>query len=312
MTSTSPIHFVRRYFVCFFLFGVHLENPFFASKRSCSSFALYIPRVAHLCIVILYLYLICAIVMRRSTLLLDHFFLIISCIPNIVSILWTKDSANKIESIVRNLNRIEHHLRIFTGVEARFEKLECMFRVKLFGFVFANSLVYSLKLFVRSTTFFASIDIVVSLLMLYKGWAIFLVLILIDYNTFLLFSLNQHLKTLQCNFEQSKLEHNNESWGLVHLHRHIQNVHLKIHQIALMINSQFGWFWLAVLLDKFNVIITSIFAIFVGSMDATFGFMIIREFSKLCILLSTQQIVDKCHTRQSWTIHKRRNFYGIP
>lgn len=150
-----------------------------------------------------------------------------------------------------------------------------MLKIKLFAFVLMISVARFLRLFLKAQIFPNLSDFLISLIVMYKCQASFYVIFFIEYNNFLLFSLNQHLNKLQCNFKPFTLDQN--IWGLIHLFRNIQKVYFQMHNIALMINSTFGWFLLTILLDEFNIITNNIFTILLYD-DTKFGFSIIRKF----------------------------------
>lgn len=299
---TTVKKFLKIYLFCCFIFGFHFDNIFIGSKKQCPRFLLYIPRTIHIIIIITSVISFGLNIIESPQVFLSQFLLITACFPNIVSILWAKSSENKIKYILQHLSDTEHQLKILFGAKVCFGKLQRVLRVKFFLSVIMISLIQALKMFVKSALFSTASDIFLYLLSFYKIWATFFALCLIEYNNFLLFSLNQHLEKMQCNFElylnmcdqyhlRYEHQHLNESrdnsklyildqnvWGLIHLYRNIQRVHFKLHQTASAINSRFGYFLLAAFLDIFNYTVNNIFGLIVNLIDPKLGLTLFRNF----------------------------------
>lgn len=263
-TKMTLTVFLKQYSLGFFFFGIYSRNDRLVSKRFCSRILSNIPKIVNLTIVLLYVYLFCAVLLKRTTTLFNHLLLLTSCVPNLISIFWIKIDANGIEHIIQSSDEIEYHLKTLLGVKKQhLKKLKRTFSVKL-SVLLSTGAIYFIKIFLKTKVYFLSIDIVISLMILYKVWAVFFVLIFIDYNGCLLFVLNEYLEQLQSNpnFKLFKIDR-----FVMYLHRHIQTVYFEIYQSVLIINSVFGLFLLAFFLDQFTILISSMYYLFLGLAD---------------------------------------------
>lgn len=250
--------FFRNYSICFYLFGVYSRNPFCTSNQCYMKILSCIPLVVHIFCVILFVYSLC-----RDTLNLDKLSLyyssgIVAIIPNIVFIFLSIVSAKTFDDILSKLDRANTHLNRSINVQVKFEHLERSIHIKCVFGVILIGVLYLLKVLFHSLVLAISTDFYAFILTVCKCWALHFVILLVDYMNILLFSLNERLE--QVRFDEFHLD--GGVWDLIHLLRHIRIVHFKLHKVTVIINSQFGWFWITMLLDVFIVINNSFFRSF--------------------------------------------------
>lgn len=267
-------HILKNYLLCSFLLGISLKNPYFTYKKSFTRILCFIPKFIHFSIVIVFLYLLFSTIITSLNALCFYFYLITFCIPNLFSIYWTKTNENEIKLILYRLNRAEKHLKTFIDVPLPFEMLVRSIRFKLIICVILIMLIYIYKIYVFSKIGDPFPSFIICSLMGYKCWILFFVTILIDYNTFLMSSLNNHLNKLQYNF---KIKFESHFWALLHLFKHVQSVHYELHKATHWINSCFGWILLAVFVDLFIIATNNIIAILLVILDPTITFIISRN-----------------------------------
>lgn len=271
--------FFRKYFICFFLFGINSRNPFNLPKRIHNRTCSIIPRVLHSIFLCTFLYLMCQNVfndLKNSFKVLSLKYLMVSTnsFPNMVSLFSTLIKTDGVEEIMLMLNRAGVHLSMIANISVELRALERSLRIKCVFGVVISSLMYFLKIMVRSAVFSCSLDLFSFILVTYKCWTIFVVIFFIDYTGFLMFSMNQGLTSAQCEISHLDARSSNS----IHLLQQIRIVHYQLYAITSMINSQFGWFLIATLLDMFNVVTSSVFVVFLVTDDSTAGIWILRNF----------------------------------
>lgn len=268
-------HSFENFFFCFCLFGIHPRNPFCASKRSYVRFLSTIPRVVHLICIILFVYLLRRDVLKNTRVLSLYYFSgLIALIPNAIFFFGTLTSANQVEDILIKLEQTTDHLKRFLKVPVNLENLEHLIHIKLFCAV-VICVPYFIKVFITSTVLSTALDCCAYIVIACKSCIILLVITLIDYMNFLTYSLNQHLEEVRLVHPQIDAS----VWDLIHFLKRIRTVHFKLHKVAFMINSRFGWFLIAVLFDVFCLINNSVFLIFKALIDSNVDIGIMRNLS---------------------------------
>lgn len=200
-------HFLEKYVFGFYIFGIHLENPFRESKR-CYKMAFtvlsQVSRRIHLIFIILMVFQFFREIHNREQTFIFNSSWAIPIIPNVFLLINSSFSTKTINTILSIILRTENHLKNSIEVPVRLKILEHDTHIKLFFGVIANSAVFFFKIFVFSPTFTVFHDITRFILVFFKSFAIFLVIVLIDYTTFLMFSLNEKL-----NGSRSEIFHSN-------------------------------------------------------------------------------------------------------
>lgn len=245
--STPMSPFLRNYFLCFYAFGVYFKYPF-SRPQFCRKLLSNIPRIIHLICVLTAILLYSFGLLQRKESVILLLFLRIYFISNIIFVLDGDSNAKKVDAILLHLFQTENYLNNLIDVPVCLSGLKFKIHTKMFISVILIVAAFFAKSF--STDIFSSLDTQRLILMAYRCWAIFLLIILIDYRNFLLFSLNQKL-----NAPRSKLLKGDTSvWSLINLLCHIRNIHFKICKITSMINSRFGWYVIIIFLDNVNII----------------------------------------------------------
>lgn len=274
MTPTRQI--LKNYLFCSFLFGVYSKNPYCAQRKTSIKVLSYIPNAIHLMFVIVFIFLLFNTLITSSRVLFFYFYLTSLCIPNILSICQRKTSESEIESILLRLERTEKYLKTFIDMPLSFEIILQSIRFKLLIYIFSVIVAYVYKFFIQPEVFNWLSSSVVFVLMVYKCWMLFFVIFLIDYKTFLMSALNNHLDKLQYSINSIKLD--SSIWELLHLFKHIQTVHFELHKVTQLISSRFGWILLINLMDLFIIFTNNIIAIILAIIDPSIPILLARNF----------------------------------
>lgn len=265
----------------FFLFGVHSPNPFCIPKRIGAKVCSSITVIAQLICVISFTYLLQRDLLKNSQKLskksIAYLSLATPIIPNIVFMFETFFSKTEANDIWLKLNRTKIHVNKIINVSVQLETFRRSFRAKCVFSVAMTGVMLFIKITpLKSSILSTSFDCMTLILGICKCWAVLLVIILIDFMDFLLFSLNQQLEKLSSDEFQFV-------WNLINLFRHIRIIHFKLHRVTAMINKRFGWFLIALLFDMFNLINNSIFIAFTGLMEPHFREENMRNLSHFSI-----------------------------
>lgn len=270
--KTESATFLKKYFYGFYLFGVHLKNHIPGKRAYCERLLLNIPRIILLICVIFTNVLYYRDMKNRTTTFIVYIPIMITSVPNLVSIANIDSCLTKATDIISALLETENHFKTRINVFVCRKAFQRVLRTKFVLCVIVPSAIFCFKLCFPSPAFSFESDFGRFLLAIYENWATFLVLVLIEYRNFLLISLNRKIKISKLSYLDSN------TLSLFHLFGHIQRVHLKIHRISTMINSHFGWLLLMILLDHVNIITSSVLYIFVNVVDPQFGFRIARNY----------------------------------
>lgn len=255
-------HFLEKYLFGFYIFGIYLENPFRESKR-CYKIAftvlLKVSRRIHLIFIILMMFQFFREIHNEKQTFVFNSSWVIPIIPNVLMLFNSSFSTKMIKTIFSIILRAENHLKNSIEVPVRLNILEHDIHVKLFFGVIANSAAFFFKMFVFSPIFTVFHDFTRFILVFFKSFAIFLVIVLIDYTTFLIFSLNEKL-----NGSRSDIFHSNSKLrNVVQIICQIKIVQFRISKLTALINSQFGWFIIASILDNFYATTNNVLIMFV-------------------------------------------------
>lgn len=270
--KTESADFLKKYFYGFCLFGVHLKNHISGKSPYCDRLLLNIPRIIRLICVIFTNVLYYRDMKNGTPTFVVYIPIMITSVPNLLSIANIDSCLTKATDIISALLETENHLKTHINVFVCRKALQRVLRMKFVLCVIVPSAFYCLKLYFRSPAFSFESDFGRLLLAIYENWASFLVLLLIEYRNFLLFSLNRKIKMSKLSYLDSN------TLNLFHLFGHIQRVHSKIHHISTMINSHFGWLLLMILLDYFNIITSSVLYVFINIVDPQFRLRIARNY----------------------------------
>lgn len=270
--KTESATFLKKYFYGFYLFGVHLKNHITGKRTYCDRLLLNIPRMIRLICVICTNVLYYRDMKNGTATFIVYIPIIVTSVPNLVSIFNVDSCLTKATNIISALLETENHLKTRINVFVCGKALQRVLRTKFVLCVILPSAIYCLKLYYRSPAYSFESDFGRFLLAIYENWSTFLVLLLIEYRNFLLFSLNRKMKISKISYLDSN------TLSLFHLFGHIQRVHSKIHQISTMINSHFGWLLLMILLDHFNIITSSVLYTFINIVDPQFRLRIARNY----------------------------------
>lgn len=263
-------HLFKSYSIFFFMFSVYSSNSICSSKRMCGKVFLWFPYIVHIICVMSFMNLLQRDLQKNVTMLLQNsmFFysLLTLMIPNIIYVVEKMFSKIDVDDILEKLHICEMHLEKFVNVSVQSDVFCRSFRLKCIVSVAMCSLALITKIIIHSPVLSMSLDFNTLALALYRCWIILFIILLIEYTNLLLFSLNQHLKSLQ--FERFQLDA--RVWDLVHFLRHIRAIHFQMHKITQMVNLRFGWFLIAIIIDMFNLTINSSFVAFTAITDPNF------------------------------------------
>lgn len=241
--------FLRNYILWSYVCGFYLKYPFGEPNRFYKKLLSFIPRIIHFVWIIWSIYVFWGDFFTKK---ISPVYLTLgtASIPNLIFILDTDIYAKKLDALLINLFRTEYSLNLFRNEPVCLQMLKRKIRVKLFISVIMINAIYFVRILIYSSTFSLIHDIYRCILMTYKCWAIFFIIIVIEYRNFLISVLNQELGSLHSKQFRANINFSN----LIHLLRHIRIFYSKFFQITEMINSQFGWCLVIIFLDNFNLI----------------------------------------------------------
>lgn len=255
---------LKTYFISFFLFGILLENPISTSKRSIGKIPKKIPIIVHSLLVILTTVVILRdLIINSSKITMYNMALATPIISNVIYLYEMWSSESKVEEILLNLNQAKSHLLKFLHAPVKLDRLKVPTGIKcLFGVVIVGTINFA-KIFYSSSVVSISYDSLAFILVIIRRLAILLLIILIDFESLLVNSVNQHLEFVR--FDRLQLDAG--VFEAIHLIHHIRLVYLQLHGVTVMIISRFGWFLMFVLLDHFNSLTTSVFNLITHFVD---------------------------------------------
>lgn len=268
-----PGHFIRKYLLYFYCFGIYVKSPFEKPKRCHTQILSNISRIVHMICVVTTIFLFYRDVLYRTEGQLFNIALIISFIPNMILILCANSRAKQVNTILSATFHAEKHLNKI--IDKKSECLKILQRKLHMNFVIiiAICLLFFLKIFTNSPTFSIIYDVCRLILMIFKFLAIFLLVILIEYNNFLILALNKELDKPRPDLFHVDINKRN-------LIRRIQNIKIlqfESYKISTMINSQFGWFVMSIFLDNFNIITNGVLLFFMYTVNGSNGFLFFRK-----------------------------------
>lgn len=249
---------IKTYFRWFHLFGLFLKRPISSPNKKISKFKKIAPIIVHSVFVILSIALLVRDLINKSA-NVDSYTNIATCatvMPNVIYLFEMCLSDTKVEDILLELKQSKVHLLKYLNVSVKLNRLKISTGIKFLLMIVIVGMLFFMKIILGSTLVSTQYDVLNFVLVFYKRFGVFLLVLLIDFESILLNSLNQRLEYLRLNFDQDRID--SVVFEVVYLFHHIRLVHLKLNNVSTMINSRFGWFLIAVLLDYFNHITNGI------------------------------------------------------
>lgn len=285
----------RNYYIFYILCGVCPINTFIIFRRNSLEFLSNMPLFVHLINVIIYLYLL-----YRDALNLDLdlklslwntlFRGTLSVFPNIVFIFEVLINGKNCFNILTELNRVNIYLQQFINIHVKLKHLKRSIHLKFICGVVLIEILRLILVFTHSfkepITFYAPLLLIVEMC---KLTAMHFVVCLIEYMNFLIYSLNQQLINVRCD----EFGSDNNVWDLINLLRRIRTMHFKLHNVAIEVNSRFGWFLVAIPIHLFGLINSNAFLSFTSFAE---GFNMLRLFRNfIWLFFYLKLFVHKLH-----------------
>lgn len=258
----SSKHLFHNYFKCFYIFGVFSKNLPIHSKWSLLNIWSKLPLALHSFCVIIYICLLFRDDYFSTTSTWYYFGRITALLPNLVFLLDILLGARNVEDILLRLNGVNIYFKRFTHITVNLRNLKYSINIKCAFHVVFVVLPHFLKIFFISPVLSTTFTIFAAILIACRTSAILIVIILIEYTNFLMFSLNQHLSGVS-----DLIELDANVWQLIRLLRHARTVHFKLYKVTVMMNLRFGWFLVAFSLDMFCALNNSGFFILCSLID---------------------------------------------
>lgn len=281
----------HNYFTCFSIFGVAPKN---LSIHSGWSFLNIGPFALHALCLIVHICVIYRDEYFSNTSTWYYFGRITAILPNAVCILDILMGARDIDDILLRLNGVNTYFKRFIRVTVNLKRLKCSIKIKCVFCVLFVVLPHFLKIFFISPVLSTTFTVFAAILIVYRTSAIFILIILLEYTNFLMFSLNKHLTEVS-----DLLQLNASVWESIHLLRHARTVHFKMYKIIVAINSRFGWFLMVFLLDMFCTLNISVFFVITSMIDVKYTGEIIRNVSLELFIFECAQ-ASSCFLNFFW------------
>lgn len=266
---SSMSQFLKKYFLSFYVFGFY-KCPIGDPSRPFTKLLTYFPKLIHIMFIIWSIYLFWRDLIEDK-LSIIYFTLGTAPIPNIVFVLDTDFHAKKLDALFADLFHTENYLHMLMNDANRIKIFQRRIRMHFFINVLIITMFF-IKIWIYSETIIMH-AVYRFVLMIYKFSEIFLIIIVIEYRNFLIFSLNETICILLSKRSNAYVDICN----LVHHLRHIRILHFNLHKISAMISSRFGWCLVIIFLDNFNLI-TSFFCAIAMTPGSYQRFEIIRKY----------------------------------
>lgn len=247
--------------MCFYLFGASSYTPLkILNQKKQIHFRIvkFFPKAFHMLFTVCYV--IQLIWHSNIVMTAGYFSAAVFSATHIATVVDDISSVRKIRKMLLALfdsvTFLNNKMRVLLCLKT-FEK---NYRFKFFLTIIINTLFFLIK-FLTDGDHLTLENITVFLLLIYKMIAIFQVIFFIDFKNLILFSMNEHLKSLHCDLKILLIKSNSND--CTNTLKYVKTIHFNMWKVAELISARFGWFMIVFLLELVFVPCVSIFTVFV-------------------------------------------------